>query len=108
MNKLILALALMSPLAQASVLTSHVWKGEAQEPNESIQTGRLVSNASCQALMNKLYRATLLDMKQTFAGQELVFRKWIGYYGDYNYEIALRREGKIIVTSVAKCVPTTI
>ena len=109
MEKLILMLALLSPLAQASTLTSHIWAGEAKYPNHRIQTGHAESGIHCKILMFRLYKATAKDVRLTYAeGTKMLSRRWVSEHGSYHYEIAVQDEkGGTKFTVTAKCMPTT-
>ena len=109
MFKLILTLALLSPLAQASTLTSHIWAGEAEYPNHRIQTGHAESAIHCKILMLRLYKATAKDLRLTYAeGTKMLSRRWVSEHGSYHHEIAVADgKGGTKFTLTAKCMPTT-
>jgi hypothetical protein len=109
MNKLILTLALLTPQALASTLTTHIWAGESAYPNYGIQTGAMESYLPCKLLMFKLYDATAKELRLTYdKGTVIMGRRWLDKQGAYHFELSVAGDkGNIRFTSVGKCMPTT-
>jgi hypothetical protein len=110
LNKLVFLVLLLSPLAQASTLTTHIWAGEATYPNHRVQTGYAEITLPCNTIMFKLYNATAKELRLTYdKGTIIMGRRWINKRGVYHFELSVAGDkGNTKFTYVGKCMPTTI